>query len=88
MKIIRKKQIDLVCESCVETILILAESFLHGAMNYKEYNDGVQFQMYVISRIGGKKWVDRANKIITNRIQEGTKEVNYKIKGGDTNGKQ
>lgn len=84
MKILRKKTVDDICKNAISVILIQAENFLHGRMNYTDSVEVINKEYDIIFKVGGKKWIKIADNVIKKKIEQGMKEVDTNvIKKGD-----
>ena len=84
MKILRKKTVDDICKNAISVILIQAENFLHGRMNYTDSVEAINKEYDIIFKVGGKKWIKIADNVIKKKIEQGMKEVDTNvIKKGD-----
>lgn len=75
MKILRRKTVDDICKNSITSILVQAENFLHGNMNYNDFAIAAGKEFYIISKVGGKKWTKIANDVVKKKIELGVKEV-------------
>lgn len=84
MKILRRKTVDDICKNTISAILIQAENFLHGHMNYTDSVEVISKEYDIISKVGGKKWVKIADDVVKKKIELGVKEVDTNVtKKGD-----
>ena len=84
MKILRRKTVNDICQNAISAILIQAENFLHGRMNYNDFVEAINKEYDIISKVGGKKWVKIADNVLKKKIEQGIKEVDTNVtKKGD-----
>ena len=84
MKLLRKKTVTEICNNAIESILFYADNFLHGDISYGDFLSVVNKEYYVISKVGGKKWVKIADNVVKKKIEQGIKEVDTNVtKKGD-----
>jgi hypothetical protein len=84
MKILRRKTVNDICQNAISVILIQAENYLYGRMNYNDSIEVINKEYDIISKVGGEKWVKIAVNALKKKIELGVKEVDTNVsKKGD-----